>query len=103
MADAGMWTPSFVTHLAAAHQQNVQYFESAMQMGIDMIMIKVAAEAGSRVIIWTYDKVSPMTLIFNNELVIVMHSKFSESILPVKLFWATDGIKRMPVGDRQPG
>ena len=52
-----MWTLSFVHTLEAMHRDNVHYFESAIQMGIDRILLQVAADIGIRLVVWTYDKV----------------------------------------------
>ena len=57
MAGVEQFTMNFVQALAAAQQQNHEYFQSAINMGIGMTMLQVATDSGFRIVVWTYDKV----------------------------------------------
>ena len=57
MATTGYFETAFVQNVLAARQEQAQTFENAIQMGINMIMLQVATGAGTRIVIWTYDKV----------------------------------------------
>ena len=57
MAGAEQWTMNFVQALAVAQQENQANFQTAIQMGVGLVMLQVAIETGFRVVVWTYDKV----------------------------------------------